>query len=131
MHLHALEREVRILRGRLVRRHRILERNPEFVVAFAGRYFRVRVGVDIRVYADGDGRLGSNFARHMVDARQLRLAFHMESKNSVLQRQRDFSLRFSHSGKHARLHVGTRRQDPPDLPARYQIEPSTEVGKVP
>ena len=66
-----------------------------------------------------------------VDARQFRLAFHVEGINAPPQRELNFALRLAHAGEHALVRVRARRQRPAQFALAHDVEAAAERGERP
>ena len=130
VHLHAAQLDVGVFRRGFVGGGGELERDAKFVVALARRDLGVRVGVDIGVDPDRDGRLHPEFARDVVDAGELGFALDVERENPALQCQLDFGLGLADAGKDAALHIRTGGQHAAQLASAHQIERCAQLCEV-
>ena len=65
---------------------------PNLVSGVPGGDFRVRLGVDVGIDAQRDGRALAHGARHLVQRFEFRLAFDIELIDAGLERRRAFRL---------------------------------------
>ena len=130
VHLHALDRDVRILRSRLIRRRRVLQRNTKLVTALTRRDFRMRVGVNVGIDADRNRGLHAERAGDVINAGQLGLALDMEGENAVFQRQPDLPFRLADARKDTRVHIRPSCEHPADFATAHQVEARAEIRKV-
>jgi hypothetical protein len=89
----------------------------------------VGLGIDVRVDADGDGRLAAQLAGHVVDAGELRLALHVEAKHAGLQRQLDLGFGLADAGEDAAVSVAACRHDALEFAPADEIERGAQVRK--
>ena len=101
VHLQSAQAQVFQFAGARVDAFDFLERDAEFIFVSAGGDFGVRVRLDVRVHAHGDGRDFFQARGDAVDALQFRLALGVEGINALLERELDFLLGFAHARENA------------------------------
>src|SRR4051812_3384119 len=101
MHLDPADAEVRKLSRLFVDGCYAMQRDTEFIFAFASRNVAVRAGVDVGIYAQRDRGPHPFFTSDPIDPVQLRFALHVETENSLVERILDLFPRFSDPGEGA------------------------------
>ena len=87
----------------------------------------MRLGVHVRVYADGHGRLLFQFAGDAIDALQLRLALHVETVNALAQGEGNLLFGFAHTGKHAFARAASGGDDALDFAAAHGVKAAAQI----
>ena len=131
MHLQSAQPQIFQPAGAGVNAFDLFKRDAKFIFVGAGGDFRVRVRLDVRVHARGDGRDFFQARGNAVDALQFRLALGVERVNVLPQRKFNFVLGFANAREDAPARVAARRDDALQFAAADDVEAGAQVRQRP
>ena len=99
VHVDAGDGDAGQLGGLGVEARGVLEGHAELVLGLAGGDLGVRLGVDIGVDAEGDRRGAAEARRDLAQRLELRLRFHVEAEDALLQRIGHLGARLADAGE--------------------------------
>ena len=127
--LNATDFQMRQRRGDFVDLWRAVETDAELVFAFSSGDELVRLGIDIRIHADGDRGFHAERTGDFVDALEFSLALDIEGINALAERVGDFLAGLADTGKSAAVSAGAGFENAEQLAARDDVESRAEPGE--
>ncbi|OIQ67514.1 hypothetical protein GALL_509060 [mine drainage metagenome] len=108
---------------------RTRDRDAELVFLFAGRDFRMGLGVNVRIDPNGDRGDFAQRDRHLGQRAHLGLGFDVELPNTAFERYPHFLVRFANTREHDTLARNPRRLGAQVFASRDHIHAGAQIAK--